>query len=262
MTTPSCSTVLFCGTPKSGKTVYFSVIADYLTHLCARNRDCRYRFFAANNDSVQFVDDVLAAMKKGEWPLNTIAPANFEYALILKGKIWDNENRLIYGDYPGEVFQATYGDHRKYSAQKVHIDKLKADMDKASGVCLLVDTVQLHDGGERHAILDCLSGFGRAVRGSEKKKRIAVVFTKKDCFLDGGSQDFDPEKTLCVDYPDAYQLLNEVHAKYFFVSSVANPIVDSRGSIVPPSGYKSKNSINVLEPICWILKINRGDFKE
>jgi len=79
------------------------------------------------------------------------------------------------------------------------------------------------------------------------------VFTKKDHFAQVA---FDPEERLREDHPNSWMQLEKLNRKFFFVSAVKEPDRYKNGDLVPPKGWTSAQSLNLLEPVSWMLGID------
>jgi len=255
---PAERSYVFVGPPASGKTVYFTCAMDRLRSVLAiRNRD--YSLQSHDVETSRRHTKSVEEMRKGRWPQQTAEPHKLQYRLDHKlgfGKsvhLATMEYRLAYHDYPGEVFLRAFGDDRpEPSHWEEEAAQLKVDICKAKGVFVVVDTVKLHDRHDEQYNLQLFRLFDYLEKQA-LVKRIAVVFTKRDLF--GEDHEFDPAECLRDRYTDAWVFLQRLKAKTFFVSAVDPHFTDKDGNIVPPAGYDTSKSHDLLAPISWILKL-------
>lgn len=253
---PEGPSFVFIGPPGVGKTVFFTCAVDRL------KRD----LLEVPGISLQTDDQVtlkrhaksLADMKKGSWPAKSAEPVKLFYELEITRtlfgiRLWSNFTKLVYHDYPGEVFDLAFGDDRHDSPFESEAETLKEDLLQAQGIFLVIDTPFLHDGAndDYNEQLFCLLKF---LESGHPKRRVAVIFTKKDMFR--GDPDFNPKDQLRDYYPDAWVFLERSNANYFFVSAVSDPILNRSGKPVPPKGYDTSMSENLIEPLRWALNLS------
>ena len=250
---------VFVGPPGAGKTVYFICAMDRLTRdLVERPRK---GITLRHDDALTLKRQVkaLADMRSGIWPDKSIESMELFFILdettaFFGFPLWTKTMKLVYHDYPGEVFEAAFGSQNQESPHyEEDAEMLRNEVVNAAGLFLIIDTTCLFDGVD-NVYYEKLFSLLQTIDAGNHRRRIAVIFTKKDVF--STCEDVDPMKMVRDCYPSAWVLLNRWNARYFFVSAVANPFLDRNGRQLPPKGYDTTNSEGLIEPLIWALKVN------
>lgn len=251
---------VFVGPPKVGKTVYFTCAIDLLKRRLLNKPDKGIFLQTDDPRTLTRHKDALSKMQRGQWPDKSIVPLELFYLLerrtIWFGKrLWTTYTKLVYHDYPGEVFDLAFSESRAdLRHYEEEAEKFKRDLTTAKGIFLIIDAPDLHHGNDDEFELQLfrLVKFLDESRDG-RKRRVAVVFTKKDLFH--GDSAFDPKEELRRQHPDSWVSLNRNETKFFFVSAVSKAFVDPAGIHLPPKGYNTSQSENLIEPIVWALKL-------
>jgi len=249
---------VFVGPPASGKTVYFTCAMDRIKKILSQSPACGLSLQTEDKKTLKRHNSSISAMKKGGWPPKTMAAHKLYYLLTKKIRVGgkfhlaDIDTRLIYHDYPGEVFEKAFGDENADPHWEKEAKNLKTDLQTAHGVFLVIDTPKLHNGEDEAYNLQ-LFDLLKFIENETKVKRICVIFTKRDLFR--RDPEFDPKQHLRLLYDDAWSFLERSKAAFFFVTAVSNPGSDLDGNLVPPKGFETSQSENLIEPLAWALKL-------
>lgn len=250
---------IFVGPPSSGKTVYFTCAMDRIKILLSENPASGFSLETDDAETLKRHKKSLADMKKGHWPAPTQDAHKLFYNLSreigLGGRfhLATMNTRLVYHDYPGEAFQLAFDEECADSSHwEREAEDLRRDIQAAKGIFIVIDTPALHNGENEKYMLQLFSLL-KFIETESKVKNIGVIFTKKDMFE--GDLLFNPEEQLKCLYLDTWLILKRKKAKYFFVSAVAKTDCDHQGNQVPPKGYMSSMSENLVDPLAWALGI-------
>lgn len=250
---------VFVGPPGAGKTVYFMCAIDRLTRNLLERSSKEVTLRTEDAVTLRRHTRALAEMRSGNWPDKSFESVELFFILerttaFLGIPLWTQTEKLVYHDYPGEVFDAAFGGDQSDSLHySEDAGRLRTEISNASGLFLIIDTTYLFDGVD-DIYYEKLFSLLKFIDTGQKRRRIAVIFTKKDIFA--SHQSLEPMKMLQERYPNAWVLLKNWKAKYFFVSAVANPYLDENGSLSPPNGYDTTNSEGLIEPLAWALDLN------
>jgi hypothetical protein len=249
---------VFVGPPGAGKTVYFMCAMDRLTR---KLLDSPHKGITLRTDdkvTLKRHTKALADMRSGIWPDKSLESMELFFILdhvtsLLGIPLWTKTLKLVYHDYPGEVFDLAFGGQKQDSAHyEEDAVKLRNEIDHAAGLFVIIDTTSLYDGVDDE-YYEKLFSLLQSIDASNTRRRISVIFTKKDVF--STHDDLDPVTMVRDCYPNAWVLLKHWNARYFFVSAVANPKLDRNGKQLPPKGYDTTNSEGLIEPLLWTLNL-------
>jgi hypothetical protein len=249
---------VFVGPPSSGKTVFFACAMDRLKRLLSDKPNGKWTLRTDDTETLKRHKSALTAMKNGKWPAKTDSPHKLYYELSRRFGFGEKihlgtyNTRVLYHDYPGEVFAAAFDDESADEHWVNEIADLKYDIQSARGVFVVIDTPILHNGENEEYNIQLFNLLNFIVRQT-KVKHIAVIFTKKDLF--SRTPEFDPVSQIRNLYHDQWFILEARKAKYFFVSAVPNPIYDQDGDLKPPKKYETSMSEGLVEPLAWALGI-------
>ncbi|HOS45793.1 MAG: hypothetical protein BWX92_03243 [Deltaproteobacteria bacterium ADurb.Bin135] len=244
----------FIGPPKSGKTVFFVVMADIMQRMHIENGDkAPYTATYTTNKSKRFVSDCIRMMQKSEWPTKTQSGNTYEMDIESRKIIAMREARFVFHDYAGEVFMRAFADPAKQEESSTYAEdanKMREEMKNAKGVFLILDSAVLHNGLPED-IQDRLFYLADYMKNANASIKMAVIFSKKDMF---NTNPIEPEKIFKDKEPDTFLKFQKLDTKYFFVTSVKNPEIEG-GTYVPPKNYKTSQSEGIIDAALWMLDI-------
>ena len=160
---------LFLGLPKSGKTTYFSLMAQHLQDVANRTKHLKFLYLPTkivnketgkefyDQITSDFIDDCISRIKKQRWPLKTEDyETGYSFELdkffMFRGKpvlqkYFYRQAVIDYHDYPGEAFEVAFskGDNPTPDMLKA-AENMKFRIQKARGLFLILDAEALFNG--------------------------------------------------------------------------------------------------------------------
>jgi hypothetical protein len=261
---------LFLGLPKSGKTTYFSLMAQHLQDVANRTSHLRFLYLPTkivnketNEETYDeitsdFIDDCISRIKNQRWPRKTEDyEAGYSFELdkfftfmgkpVLQ-KYFYRKAVIDYHDYPGEAFEAAFGvgDDPTPDMKKAAAD-MKARITTASGLFLILDADALFNGTDNQKYKKTLTRLFQCIKDSNPNVKLAIVFNKLELF-DGNEPNFI--ELIRKDYSNVYAYLPYNH-KFFNVYPLGSVITADDGSTFPP---KKLSSRNILDPAKWMIQ--------
>ena len=249
---------VFVGPPSSGKTVYFTCAMDRLQRDLLNNPRVGWSLQENDEQTLKRQQNAISKMQNSQWPdktqdcqkLTYLASSRIGPAILPIGR---THTRVLYHDYPGEVFSAAFPDeHAADDFWQEAAEGFKKDLVTAKGIFVVIDTPALYEGKDNIYALR-LFKLLQFIETQSHASRIGVIFTKKDLFA--STPEFNPQARFRELFVPQSIFLDRKKAKYFFVSAVANHTIDSHGNLVPPKNYQSSDSENLVEPLAWALGI-------
>lgn len=250
---------LFLGLPKSGKTTYFSIMAQHLQDVANRTNHLRFLFLPTNGDiTSDFIDDCISRIQNQRWPRKTVDyDTGYSFELdkfftfmgkpILQ-KFFYRKAVIDYHDYPGEAFEVAFGvgDDPTPAMQNAAAD-MKSRIKTASGLFLILDADALFNGADKKKTKRTLTNLFRYIKESNPDVKLAIIFNKLELF-DGYKQDFI--RIIRQDYSNVFSYL-PYNKKFFDVYPIGSVCTDDDGSTYPP---KTLSSRKILDPVKWMIK--------
>jgi hypothetical protein len=249
---------IFVGPPSSGKTVYFTCAMDRLQRHLLNNPRIGWSLQENDGQTLDRQQNAISKMENSQWPDKTLDCQKLTYlassrvgpAMLPIGR---TNTRVLYHDYPGEVFSAAFGDEPGAdNLWQAEADDFKKDLVTAKGIFVVIDTPALYEGKD-NVYARRLFSLLQFIETQSRASRIGVIFTKKDLFAT--TPEFNPQAKFRELFVPQSIFLDRKKAKYFFVSAVANYVIDAHGNLVPPQNYKSSDSENLADPLAWALGI-------
>ena len=260
---------LFLGLPKSGKTTYFSLMAQYLQDVANHTKHLRFLYLPTkivNNETNEetydeitsdFIDDCIARIKKQRWPRKTDdyeVGYSFEldkffslFGQPILQRYFYRKAVIDYHDYPGEAFEVAFGvgDNPPPAMLKAAED-MKTRIKTAIGLFLVLDADALFNGHDKKKYRTTLSRLFQYIRNSNRDIKVAIIFNKLELFA-GREPDFILK--IRRDYSNAYAYLPHNH-KFFRVYPLGGVDTAEDGAILPP---KKISPQMILEPVKWMI---------
>lgn len=249
----------FIGPPQSGKTVFFVTMVDSMQRMHIENIDkAPYVATYTTIESKRFVSDCIKAMQKSEWPIKTKVGNTYEMDIESRKIIAMREARFVFHDYAGEVFMRAFADPAQQEENDSYAGeakKMRQEMKNAKGVFLVLDSAVLHNGLPKE-IQERLFYLADYMKDANAPIKLAVVFSKKDMF---GTNPIEPEKIFKDTDPDAFLKFQKLDTKYFFVTSIKDP-VKKDGKYCPPKNYNTSQTEGIIDAALWMLDIKDKSF--
>ena len=181
---------LFLGMPGSGKTTYFSIMANHLQQLANRTKNLSFDFLPSdiNGEEVDitqdFIDDCISRLEHRKWPKKTqYENRAYSFLLTKKSWLWREKNRIDYFDYPGDAFDAAFGDSCYYTEGSIQIGKeVKENVKKAKGVFLILDSNEVFNCTDKMKYGKTMTRLFRCIQENNKKVKLAIIFNKLELF--------------------------------------------------------------------------------
>ncbi len=257
--------VAIVGVEGSGKTVMLAGLGELYSH-----PDEKGYFLAPKNSVTAFyVEDVIARMRKGEWPSATAEDVMRGLDWTIKKKKGEGVKPEVVGelsclDFAGEVYRAAFikSDAKKEvdSDLSKQVKELKDYIRRADAILVLINLRDVIANGCRdrrvqeamwitNAILNDVLGDG-----AEAGLRAAIVLSQADSYADMIRKYGGEKKVLCQYLPHVYN--NYSWLDVFSVSSVDRTVLDKDGNQVPAKDF----TMTGLKPIMdWVLDGLQGD---
>ena len=267
--------LLFLGLPKSGKTTYFAIMVDYLQHIVARSSNINFRTIPSNDGkeiTSKFMREAMKDIKNQRWPEKT-QDYNEPYRFMITRKgvsvreteefsfwdifqpwRWSEEGRtktvsrdipsyIHYHDYPGEAFEAAFGDNYDDS-YKDAAEHIKSSIKSAAGIFLILDAEALYSGDDDDSYFNTLLSLCRRIYRSNPNVKLAVIFSKLEL-----CPGVNFTELLLENYKGVYTELPG-NRKFFHVKTVGSVEQNDEGEWIPP---KRVQPSGILEPLEWML---------
>lgn len=260
---------LFLGLPKSGKTTYFSLMAQHLQDVANLTKHLKFLYLPTrivnketNEETFDeitsdFIEDCIARIKKQRWPRKTEdyeSGYSFEldkffsfFGKPVLQKYFYRKAVIDYHDYPGEAFEAAFGvgDDPTPAMVKAGED-MKSRIKTASGLFLILDADALFNGQDNKKYRTTLTRLFQCIRDSNRDIKLAIIFNKLELFA-GNEPDF--VQKIRKDYSNAYAYLPYNH-KFFKVYPLGSVDTAEDGSTLPPKKLLPKK---ILDPVKWMI---------
>ena len=260
---------LFLGLPGSGKTTYFSIMAQHLQNTTNRTKNMKFMFLPTEirdkesgkivkleENTSEFIADCISRLKKQRWPLKTQGyDVGYSFELIrylsLFGKPMLQQfcyRRAIidYHDYPGEAFTAAFGEEDSTSDMNNIANDIKRRIKSAKGLFLILDAVALFNGTDSEMQLLSLTTMFRYIKNHNPNIKLAIIFNKLELFY---GELPNLITILRKDYGNVYANLPLNH-KFFHVYPLGSVETGDKGEIKPPKVIVPKD---ILEPVKWMI---------
>ena len=244
---------LFLGLPNSGKTTYFSLMADAYQSEGAKNKNFRFLFMPTKTidsasgvtnyaqNASNYIDSCISQINQQKWPKKTLETIQCESCI--------DEQTARFIDYPGESYAAAFCEDENPSSQMQEMaNEIKRKIATASGIVLLVDTDMMFNGDRSQKIRQSLEGLFQCIHDVNPMLRLALLYSKLELF---GDKHPDFEQLFQTRYKNAYQWLLCLNFKTFQIYPLGTFETDENGGIIPP---RTRNPRGCLEPIHWILQ--------
>lgn len=260
---------LFLGLPKSGKTTYFSIMAQRLQDVANREKNMKFLYLPTpitdkeseedkqEERTSDFIADCISRFKKAKWPKKTQAYEDgytFEltkyFSLFGKPilqKYFYKKAVIKYHDYPGEAFEVAFGVIDSPTPEiKKAADDMKEKIASASGLFLILDADSLFCGTDSKKQRITLTKLFQCIKSSKPDIKLAIIFNKLELFC-GHIPNL--ERMLRNDYSNAYAYLPDNH-KFFYVYPLGTVGTGDDGWTYPPKTLSPKN---ILAPVKWMI---------
>jgi hypothetical protein len=240
------------GASGAGKTVYLGMLLDILSKGLANLQGS-----ATDPSSVAIQEDTMAALERRRFPEKTATEADqwrWVHCEVVSQKRPKYYLDLVTPDFAGEAIANELERPGTYPA-------IHAIMQKAYGVLMLCDSVQVRDAGFREDVFAVKLAsyiYNAHITPAKLRRRqpatvpLAFVFTKADCCSEAQQ---DPERFAIANMPRVVQLLKKEFANFrFFAASV----VGSTAALVNATGFYMTSPLHVqphgiTEPFEWLL---------
>lgn len=268
----STDNYLILGLKGSGKTTYFSLMAQHLQDVANRTEYLRFRFLptiiinkvtkeeSQEEITSDFISDCISRLDNQRWPRKTEdyeVGYSFElikYFTIFKQPILKNyfyKTAIIdYHDYPGEAFSIAFGgENNPTPSFQEAAKKMKDQIKSAAGIFLLLDTDEMFNNINTSLLKQTLTGLFRVINDSNPNIKLAVIFNKLELF---GNIDQDVNQLKYQfrrDYGGAFAYLPHSY-NFFNVYTLGTVITPPSGEPIPPIRRTPKN---ILEPVKWMI---------
>lgn len=259
---------LFLGLPKSGKTTYFSLMAQRLQDTANRTKNIKFLYLPTQitdksgeikqeGITSDFIADCISRVKKAKWPRKTQdyeVGYSFEldkyFSLFGKPvlqKYFYKKTVVDYHDYPGEAFEVAFGVIDNPTPEiKNAADDMKEKIASASGLFLILDADNLFNGTDSEKQRITLTKLFQCIKNSNPDIKLAIIFNKLELFY-GNTPNL--ETMLRKNYSNAYAYLPYNH-KFFYVYPLGTVVTGDDGGIYPPKTLSPKN---ILDPVKWMI---------
>jgi len=180
---------LILGLRASGKTTYFSVMAQHLQDVTNRTNYLRFRYLPTEINNIDtgekryeeitsdFIDDCMNRLNRQKWPLKTL-DYEFGYSFeIVKffrflgkpifKKYFYRTSIIEYHDYPGEAFSIAFGgEENPATDQKMKnvADEINKRISSATGIFLLLDADAMFIQQDTQKLKKSLIGLFRTIK--------------------------------------------------------------------------------------------------
>jgi len=273
---------LFLGLPKSGKTTYFSLMANHLQQLANKKENKLYfkylptmipdnsqdgaegNIFKTEDLASDFIDDCMNRLSNQRWPKKTVYKSSKgnSYSFELGKRYWFFKygirigwNRFIidYHDYSGEAFDVAFGraDGMDAITQAImdEANDMKERIMTADGIFLILDSNELFNGVETSKYGKIIVNLLRYIQEKAKTNiKLAVIFNKLELF-DGVKINF--KSRVRKQYGNAYAYLGSLNYRFFDVYPLGKIVTNEDGGIVPPPKIIPRN---ILDPVRWMIE--------
>jgi hypothetical protein len=238
------------GFPRSGKTVYLTVLFDQL----AQTVDAGISFRPYGSETIEAVNSNLMTLRRGKWipatPINTVF---FYRANVLLGSgLLSRKYTLEIGDYAGEHIEEFNSGNEKW-LHKTEYFKYVVDSD---AVFMAVDIeLVLSDDSERIreveaaliAAMQVLLDRKGVVPGNKLRTPVALVLLKCDLMPNLLDSPMDDEPPAALFRLTTFCKTSCQNFKLFYVSSVGTVMPDG----TPP---RNLHPFGVTRPVIWTLR--------
>ncbi len=261
--TKSADSYLFLGLPKSGKTTYFTVMAKTLQEIAAKGDSMKFR--CENDATREFVEawwDTISAPEP-DWPEKTVTyDGGYEFSLLQRISLlgfmlpWGfgcRKASVCYHDYPGEAFQAAFGDVDN-DAYKAQADQMRRQISQARGVFLLLDADKLFNGADRKMLAKTTHKLFEFITKNNEKVKLAILFNKLELF-EGTEKNRNLEDEFRRLYDTACNWLPR-NARFFNVYPIGKLDLNDGCRKVPARKIAPRG---VLAPVQWMIGF-KGSF--
>lgn len=240
--------ILTLGREATGKTVFISMLTDYLT---GKNSDLNIHVDGL--EIAKTLDSNLQTLKKGEWPNKHNQGQPQKMLTFNLGKV--NGRKIHFWDFPGEHFKKSVLDPTAPDPDG-HLKKLRETIDDAHILIYLLDL-----GGflnENDEMVENTWLFREFLTNKKWKSRKRIVVLSKSDLYSGliEAADGDVKQVIIDNWPDgivACPMTMESHAKvgFFAVSSieVKSKKVNGVNQWMPDSPLKSEGMEVLAEKI-------------
>ncbi len=248
---------LFLGLPGAGKTTYFTVMAQTLQNLAVKGDVMKFRF--ENDETYDFIRAGYEAITASEpgWPDKSITyTGGYEFSLMqrirllgcyLPWRFGHKRASVRYHDYPGEAFQAAFG-NAKNNAYAEQAEMMRQQIRGARGVFLVMDADKLFNGEDKREMERTAEHLFKFIGKGNPKVRLAILFNKLELF-EGLAEDCNFADMFRDRFTSAYSWLPR-KSQFFDVYPIGKLDVNDDGIKVPAREIAPRG---VLEPVRWMI---------
>ena len=228
------------GVEGSGKTVLMSVLGEKYAMPDKHGLSLK----AKEGKTFKFCTSIVAAMRKGEWPMPTMPGeiSELEWELFrYKGKstpkVLGNVNVL---DFAGEVYRQAFGINSTVDeSNKEDVEKLRRHVSQSDILIVLINLKDIIDGDRTHPRTIEMLWLSQSILDFAKKHRVkdvALVFSQADRYKALLEQSGGVKNAFKEFLPNVMYAYPNVSA--FAISAVdGTRIDDSTGKVVPACDF-------------------------
>ena len=243
--------IVVLGRRRAGKTIYLARLYEEAWN--GAHPDLHMRALPGPGNAHETFMDIIARLRRGEWPESTIGSTSTAIDVDYKGE----RHLMIALDYPGEVFRRAF----VHDSQEESAIELREHVDRAAAVILLLDP-EVAVAGDVGEFVDDDYGMSEAIRrirdsADGQNVPVAIVLTKCDLHAqmikaEGGMREFVNRR-----YSNIVRVATSPRRR--FAASAVRASKRSDGKIVPNLGYKPEG---IIEPMTYCVELMARGLRE
>lgn len=236
--------IVVLGRRRAGKTIYLARLYEAAWN--GEHPGFHMRALPGPSNAHEKFMEVVARLRKGEWPESTIGSTSTAIDVEYQGE----RHLMIALDYPGEVFRRAF----VHDSQEEAAIELREHVDRAAAVILLLDP-EVAVAGELDEFVDDDYGMSEAIRrirDSEDGREVPVAIVLTKCDLheqmiksDGGLREFINRR-----YSNIVRVATSPRRR--FAAAAVRASRRSDGAILPNMSYRAEG---ILEPMLYCIDL-------